>query len=353
MRVGLIARPDNSGLGNQTWELFRHLNPAKTLVIDLSCIADENDHCNKRAYLERFPGAQVHRGLTPTPDVIEEFLADLDVIFTAETFYTYDLLHRANYRGVKTILQYNYEFLAHLRDPTLPRPTLFAAPSLWRYFDTRLHAKVHLPVPVATDRFSPNPAPPPTARTFFHPVGRPAIYDRNGTQDVVAALSHVRSEITMVFGCQRPGHVEGLLAEHAVPANVTVEIRPPCDEYWHNYQGIDAVVLPRRYGGLCLPANEALGAHVPVLMPDIDPNNRWLPSSWLMPARTFTEFQAANTIQVYRVAPEVLAARIDTWATDAGAYAEAVCRADRLAQIYSWDTLRNQYHNVLGSVMEI
>jgi glycosyltransferase involved in cell wall biosynthesis len=350
-RLGLIARADNSGLGIQTWEFHRHMKPDKTLVIDLSVIADSNDHCNKHVYLERFPGAIVHRGLTPPPDVIEEFLADLDVVFTAETFYTHDLLHRANNRGIKTILQYNYEFLAHLNNPSLLSPTLFAAPSLWHYFATTLRNKIHLPVPIATDRF-PLTEKPLTASRFLHPVGRPAIHDRNGTEDLIAALPLVRSEITVTFRCQRPGYVESLLAHHDILPNVTVVVDTSAPEdYWRSYQDIDAVILPRRYGGLCLPANESLGAHVPILMPNIDPNNRLLPEEWLVPAHIAKEFDACNRIAVHHVAPSTLALAIDGFATDADLYQRAVQQAGRLAQIYSWDSLLPQYQSVIEKVV--
>lgn len=353
MKLGLVARADNSGLGIQTWELQRHLNPDHTLVIDLSVIADANDHCNKHVYLNRFPGALVHQGLTPTPDVIEPFLAGMDVIFSAETFYTFDLLHRANHRKIKSVLQYNYEFLAHLGNRTLPRPTLFAAPSLWHYFVTNLDNKIHLPVPIATDRFTPNPTPPETARTFLHPVGRPAIFDRNGTEDLIAALPWVRSTVTIVFRCQRPGYVENLLQKVTVPRHVTVEVDTSSPEnYWDNYQGVDAVILPRRYGGLCLPANESLGAGLPVLMPAIDPNNRWLPTEWLMPTLTLSSFNAVNPVTVHKILPETLALKIDTFATDATLYARSIAEARRLAHLYSWECLLPQYHSVLQRLTE-
>lgn len=351
MKLGLIARPDNSGLGIQTWEFHRHLQPDKTLVINLSGIADSNDHCNKFAYLERFPGAIVHNGMTPPPDVIDEFLDGLDVVFSAETFYTHDLLHRAHHRGIKTVLQYNYEFLQLAAQP---QPTLFASPSLWHYFMTPLKNKVHLPVPIATDRFSPNPNPPATPRVFMHPVGRPAVHDRNGTEDLLDALSQVRSEITMIFRCQRPGYVQGLLRDRTFPANIDVRVDDTAPrEYWRNYQDIDAVVLPRRYGGLCLPANEALGAGVPILMPDIDPNNRWLPSEWLIPARQMSEFQAVNPVPVYHTPAETLALYIDNLAMSPDAYANTLRQAAHLARVCSWEALLPQYQETLRRAMEM
>ncbi|MGW8178315.1 MAG: hypothetical protein ACWGQW_06055 [bacterium] len=36
MRVGLIARADKTGLGIQTYEFYKQMNPDKVMVVDLS-----------------------------------------------------------------------------------------------------------------------------------------------------------------------------------------------------------------------------------------------------------------------------------------------------------------------------
>ena len=352
MRWGLIARADESGLGIQTLEAHRHLNPDKTLVIDLAEMADDRDHCNKHVDLSRYPDALVHQGPVPSPQIIEEFLEGLDLVFTAETFYTYDLLNRANHRGIKTILQYNYEFLDYMRDPQLPRPTLLAAPSLWNYFRVQLTNKIHLPVPIATDRFTPNPDPPAMARTFLHPVGRPATHDRNGTADLIAALPHIRTPVTIRFACQRTDTLDALLADVVVPGNVEVVVAGPAKNYWDNYADVDAVILPRRYGGLCLPANESLGAHLPVLMPNIDPNNRWLPADWLYPATVSGGFEARAHIDVHRSLPHTLAQTIDRFASDPDLYGKAKDQARELADAMSWETLAPRYQRIFSKIVD-
>ena len=352
MRWGLIARADESGLGIQTWEIYRHLNPDKVLVIDLDEMADDRDHCNKHVDLSRYPGALVNEGPTPSPHIIEGFLEGLDLVFTCETFYTYDLLNRANHRGIKTILQYNYEFLDYLRDPHLPRPTLLAAPSLWNYFRVHFSSKIHLPVPIATEVFTPNPDPPATARRFLHPVGRPATHDRNGTKNLIAALRHVRTPMTIRFSCQRTDTLDALLADAVIPHHVEVIVAGPAKNYWDNYADVDAVILPRRYGGLCLPANESLGAHLPVLMPNIDPNNRWLPADWLYPATPSGGFEARAHIDVYKSPPVSLARTIDRFATDPDLYKKAKDQARELAGAMSWETLAPQYRRIFSKLVD-
>jgi len=74
--------------------------------------------------------------------------------------------------------------------------------------------------------------------------------------------------------------------------------------------------MPRRYGGACLPMNEALAAGLPVIMTDVDPNNKILPKEWLVSASKKTEFMARIMITVYESNIQELADRLTEWATD-------------------------------------
>lgn len=350
MKLGLIARADNSGLGCQLWELARHMNPHKVLVIDLSQYANDAENCNKLARLDRFPGAMVHQGLTPGPDVVESFLRDLDVVFTAETFYTQDLVHRATYSNVKTILQYNYEFLAELSNPQLPHPTLFAAPSLWNYFKVPFTNKKVLPVPIATDRFTPR-GHPEVAKTFIHIVGRPAVHDRNGTLDLLASLKYVRSQIHLSLICQDAHYLRNTVAIGDVPPNVQLSLMSgDVENYWSNYAYGDVLILPRRFGGLSLTTNEAIGAGMPVIMTDIDPNTTWLPNAWLVRSSWKGSFTVATKIDYYSAQPMALAAKIDQFATDPEFYAGAQEEARGLANTYSWENLLDSYKTLFDAL---
>src|SRR5690606_2061207 len=81
------------------------------------------------------------------------------------------------------------------------------------------------------------------------------------------------------------------------------------------YKDFDAMILPRRYGGLCLPMNEALCSGLPVIMTDISPNNRILPENWLAQARVKTQFMTRTMIDLYMTDLQDLARRIDQFAT--------------------------------------
>ena len=346
IKLGLIARADNSGLGVQTLEFHRHMRPAKTLVINVGHLYNSTTHANKATYLDRYPGAMVYNDWSPNVQVLVEFLDGLDAVFTAETWYSDQFVQLARRMGVHTVQQYNFEFLQHLNNPHLDRPDVFAAPSMWRWDDVPFPNKTFLPVPIATDRFTPR-ASDPGPRHFVHIVGRPAIYDRNGTPDLLAALHHVHSEIRLTLRCQDRDYLRRLAVSTNVPGNVELRVdSSDVRDYWELYDRGDVLIMPRRYGGLCLPANEALGAGMPVIMTNIDPNNTWLPPEWLVPAHLSAEFMAFNRVDVFAANHVALGAKIDEFC-ERDFYATAKARADELAKEYSWDQLKPEYERVL------
>lgn len=331
-RLGLIARADNRGLGQQTWAVYRNLQPAKTLVVD--CPSEKP----LQLRLERFPDAQVCHGF-PTSEDIKRFIDGVDVVYTAETGYGLHLWQQCDTAGVRSVLHANYEFWE-----TTDTPTVLVAASLWN-LDRYPAGTQYLPVPIETDRF-PLTAKPKTAKQFLHVVGRPAIRDRNGTLDLLQALQHVQTPISLTITCQEPGYVNGLIDQYriTIPDRITLTIdSTDAENYWDKYRGVDAMVLPRRFGGLCLPANEGIGAGIPVIMPDIDPNNRWLPPCWLVKASEAGRFMAKQPVQYYRTDPRELADRIDQFASDSTLYGHAIVEALEIRNELRWSALKPRY----------
>lgn len=320
------------------------MQPDKTLVIDVGHLHDETLHCNKATYRDRYANASYYADWSPPSELFARFLRGLDVVFTAETFYSDEFVALARDMGVRTVQQANFEFLPYItRD--LPKPDILAMPSRWRW-DEIPEPKTHLPVPIALDRFTPrisNPGP----RHFLHVVGRPAICDRNGTPDVLTALHHVKSDIKLTVRCQDRDYLASMMNGVIVPPNVELTLDSgDVRDYWDNYTDGDVLILPRRYGGLCLPANEALGAGMPVIMTDIDPNNTWIPGDWLVPARQTGSFHAMNRVDVFEARREDVAAKIDQFSDDEF-FDTARIKAGELAKQYSWDNLKPEYEKVL------
>lgn len=331
MNIGLLARQDNTGLGTQTFEFYRHMKPAKTWVIDISRLN------GFKQYPERYPDAWNTTQGFPGWPAIDDFLKGLDAVFIVETPYNYDLIKRANELGVKIVLQYNWEFLDYLSDPNLPKPDLFAPGTKWHFDELPFENKKILPVPIARDVL------PFVRKTkfkrFLHIAGRPAVHDRNGTNTVIEAASLVKSDAEIVIRVQQDLESYGKL-----PDNIKV-VQQDIVNYHEAYDGGDVLLMPRRYGGLCLPVQEALSCGMPVIMGDNTPYD-FSPSEelWKLPAEKIGELMTRTMIDIYQVGAQALADKIDEFASfdSSRAQFESIL-ADQMAQRQSWKALKPVY----------
>lgn len=306
MRLGLIARSDRTGLGNQTRNLARLLNPDKVLLIDSSFFNGNEQHPEvykdyKTTTIQGFPNE----------GQVMEFLKDLDVVISCEIFYNNRFVDIARQMNVKTINQYNWEFADYLRVPTLTLPTKMVAPSHWKVQEAKnlwgADKVSYLPTPVFTDDFSKvriTNLSRKGKKRFLHIAGRQAMNDRNGTTDLITALNYSRADFELVIKMQT-----GIDYQISDP-RVTIDTSSPEDETLL-YENFDAMILPRRYAGQCLPMTEALCAGLPVVMTDVEPNNAILPPFWLVPATLAGRFMARTWIDMYTVNHAELGAKLD------------------------------------------
>lgn len=252
MKIGLIAQDCNTGIGHQTWEFARAMNPHKVLVTDLNDIHRASGKKVKN-YPERFEAYDT-RTVRPfgINEGIEWLLDGIDVLFVVETPINWDIFRLAKEKGIKTVLQYNHEFLEYFVHPEYPRPDLFLAPSRWNMEEVKQFGKVeHLPVPIATDRFEGKPKK--TAHRFLHIAGHKTFEDRNGTEVVLTAIE-MGSDITV-------------RSQHEGDRYEANEV----ENYWELYEGYDVLVFPRAYGGLSLQLQEACAAGLVPLIGECDP----------------------------------------------------------------------------------
>lgn len=356
LRIGLIARADNTGLGNQTYEFYRHMKPTKTMVVDISKFN------GNQQYPERYNKADCMfiEGFPQDRDV-DKFLEGLDVVFIAEAAYNPYLYIRAKQLGVKTANQYNYEFFEWYH-PGTPTPDLFIAPSKWHFEEVDQwchqngikHTYLHCPVnrellPFREIR---------QAKTFLHTAGRAAALDRNGTETVIAASAFVQSDVNIIVHFQ--GH-QGLAhqstssiedyylfaEEHGDQSKLTISVQE-YPNYTDIYSEGDVLLLPRRYGGNCLPVNEALSVGMPAIMTRISPNTELLPESWLVNAFKKGEFTPRTTVGIYESPAQKLAKKIDWFANlDEEQMLRQNAYASNIAQTISWEALKWEYQKVL------
>lgn len=263
LKIGLVVRCDNRGLANQTLEVYRHVPYTKVLVIR----DPGSERQGFKPHPERYPDGQVvffdryNRGHPTLPQrEVRAFLEGLDVVYSAETYYDWRFCDWAKDMGVATVLHANPEFYFHWRDPSAQHPTSWWSATSWRQGnmppDTRV---IQMPVPL--DRW-PEPDFDHNPRQVLHIGGLEAVRDRNGTKLAVQAAEALKN-IEVLINVQDKRNVK-----YVHQRNV--------DNYWEMYENdVPVMLIPRRYGGLCLPAIEAIGAGKLVMMSDVEPNRQW------------------------------------------------------------------------------
>jgi glycosyltransferase involved in cell wall biosynthesis len=308
VRLGIIARSDNTGLGNQTRELVNMLKPSKVMLIDSSPF--NNNEQNPEWFSEY--NCVKTNGFATDKEVLS-FLGGLDVVLSCEIFYNPSFVSIAKNLGIKTILQYNYEFLEYLNTPGLKLPDVLVAPSQWNIDKVidRFSAKtkvIHLPPPTDSKIFS-NAKEINMSKShkrILHIAGKKAAKDRNGTNSVIEMLKYSKEDYELVIRSQTK------IETHTRDHRLTIENGNPKNRE-DMYVGFDAMVLPRRYAGLCLPMNEALLSGLPVFMTDISPNNLILDKDWLVPSSSIGTFKTKAMIELFEVNPKKLGQKIDSY----------------------------------------
>jgi glycosyltransferase involved in cell wall biosynthesis len=309
MRLGIIARSDNTGLGNQTMELVKMLNPDKILLINSQFFNNNKQHPE---WYKDYNVIETRKGMPRTNEVLS-FLENIDVVISCETFYHLELVDLAKQKGIKTILQYNYELFGHLAHPEWTLPDVLLAPSIWnldiivKKFGSKTQV-MHLPPP--TDHTLFNQAKKINLskdhKRILHIAGKKAAKDRNGTESILKMIKYSKEDYELVIKSQTP------LNLICKDSRVKIEIDNP-DNRQDMYSGFDAMVLPRRYAGLCLPMNEALMSALPVFMTNISPNNAILPPKWLAESKQIDTFRTKSLVNVYDAKSESLAKIIDKY----------------------------------------
>lgn len=341
-KLGLIARGDRTGLSVLTQDLYKFLKPHRTLVVDLS------RHSGRKPELSNFGEVEVWNdnvypdvSLVEDP-VLESFLDDVDVVFTCETPYNYWLFERAREKNVKTILQLMYEFLDYSLYDGLPEPDMFLAPSLWNIEDLEDQLPGRdvrfLPVPVDREAF---PFKHRTElNTLLHTAGTVAGDDRNGTLLACEAMNFVDPDVSLNVKSQVPipklpkgRNINHFIGSHKSPSAL--------------YNDEDVFLMPRRFGGLCLPINEAVSTGMPILVPRCDPQTRWVPEELMYDAIPSSTLQTRNQLTLYRSDPLDIAAKINWLKDSPDKVSEYSNWADDYAESISWDKMLPKYRELV------
>lgn len=344
-KLGTIVYSTHTGLGYQTRDFYNHMKPDKTLLVDLSQFNGMEQH------YDWYPEANVYRGI-PDTEACKWLLRDMDAVFVAETPLNYELYRSAG--KVRTYQQLNFEFFDYQQRLNLPKPYKLVPGTPWNV--DRLEAMDVAPVEVLrvpVDREKLEFREINECKTFIHIIGRPAIHDRNGTLAFLEAASRLPQFNYKVF-VQPPTDkraveyyepVEKKLNE--VRKKSKMEVITNAETPAEMYSSGDVLVLPRRYGGLCLPMQEALSCGLPVIMTALSPNE-FLPDEWLCDAEYKTTFEPKTTVDVYEPSVEDLI-RVMAKFSNPDFMKESNKTADELAEKIAWHNMVEEYNAVLAS----
>lgn len=308
----IIARADLTGLGVQSRNWVRLLKPQKLVVIDSTSFNNNEQHLE---WYKGYGGYTIN-GFIKNHE-INAILQGVDVLLTFEIPYSYELVRVARSKGIKVIIQNNWEFTDYLKQPHLPLPDLLVNHSYWHLDEQKQmwpEITEYCATPVFIEDYNSiylQNIEKKGKKRFLHVAGRKTYEDRNGTQDLLAAMKLVpksidfelviKSQTTDVGGIDDP--------------RITVDTNSPVDEK-ELYCNFDAMIMPRKYGGACLPMTEALSAGLPVIMPDVSPNNQVLPKEWLVTARHAGSFNTRTEIDIFQADHNSLADIITEWALE-------------------------------------
>jgi glycosyltransferase involved in cell wall biosynthesis len=342
MRVGLFgARADDRGLGRVTHDFYTHMRPARTLVIDMGRWAQQFPQ-----HLDRYPDATVvpFNGGRLDETVMARFFTGLDVAVFCETAYDHRAYDIARAVGCRTVLMTMPEFHRHATEH-LPHPDVVWAPTSWRLDTLPADTRV---VPVPVELVTPARRPSGSLRVL-HVAGHRTSGDRNGTIAFLRALRFVRCavRVRVTSQDQRLPNVNG------IPNHVTLAKQVGGEaDYRRLYDRADILVMPRRYGGLCLPVQEALAAGLGVAMTDCEPNPTTWPISPIHGAAGATIRTPGGPVPLYDPDPASIAETIDHLAAHPGDVDQLKARAQQWAAENTWEALTPLYRTELERVAD-
>ncbi|MCL5667337.1 MAG: glycosyltransferase [Patescibacteria group bacterium] len=298
--LGLIARADNSGLGNMSWELARHIKFDQIQIVS---------NGRYKRYPDRFYNL-VGRLTT-------------DITIAIETPYQSEFWHG------KRVLIPMYE----CTNPGIIRQAdkIITVSLLDKQF---YPDSVFLPWPIALDRIPYRRRS--RLKTLIHNAGHGGLNGRNGTAELVKAMDLVKSDVKLIINSQIP--IEN--------SNPRIEvIVGDYENYWQIWGQGDAFIFPEKFNGLSLPIQEAMAAGYPIISTNRFPFNAYLPKKLLIPVARYRRQFIGTAFDAAEVLPADIANTIDRLAgKNLSKYSDEM---HWLSQMYSWEKLKTQWEREL------
>lgn len=309
---GAVVLATEQGLGRQAKQFYEHG------VFDIALLRMHSVYTN---HTEWYPN-QVNS--------FEELLDKCDTIFFLETPFDWSYIVKARDRGVKTVMFAMYECTPN---PMHYWPDVICGGSIMEKeeYDQPVTV-INVPVPdeiVWKER--------KRAKIFVHNAGHGGLGGRNGTKELIEAIPMVQSEAKFIIRSQFPVKIPY--------DDPRIEVRVGDFPYESLFSEGDVFIYPDKFGGSCLPLQEAHASGMMVMASNRHPSNTWLPTEPLIPIQGYkTERIVSHPFQSAIVSPSDIAKTIDEWFDKD--ITEYSIRGKKWGEENSWKALGPIYENL-------
>lgn len=302
---GAVVFATNQGLGIQAKDFYKHKVFKEVLVWP---------HSTYENHYEWYPD-RVHS--------FDELLKKCDTIYFFETPFDWTFIIKARNAGVKTVLFVMYECT---RNPLPYFPDVLIGGSV---LETEFFGAKHINVPVSDEIVWRKRE---KARVFVHNAGHGGLGGRNGTLELIEAMQYVKSPIKLIIRSQKP--VKQISDER-------IEYRIGDFPYNTLFSEGDVFIYPDKFGGSCLPLQEAFASGMMVMSSNRHPSNLWLPNEPLIPIQGYKKERISSEFDSAILSPKDIANTIDEW------YGKDISSFSIQGKVWgktnSWSNLKKQY----------
>jgi len=302
-RVGMLCYGTEQGLSYLAKSFY------DAGVIDEVLLINYTAKGTRPMHPEWYPNAISIGSVRPmTGEGLDQVLDSLDIMLFFETPFDWDFPARCSSYGVKTVCMPMHEWYPQGKADV---------------FDLML-----CPSKLDQDYFPGSPLfqPPVDPKTwqlrteacrFVHNAGNIGHRFHKGTLEVLKAVKHIKSDLTLTIRVQDTEYFKQLIRqtpEVEKDPRVTIERGSiPYEDLYHTH---DVAVVPEKFNGLSLPLQEARAAGLLVMTTDRYPANTWLPKDPLIPVASVHKARVSGGCLEFEesvVDPKMVALMMDTW----------------------------------------
>ncbi len=311
MRKGIVCYATEQGLGRQAKSYFDNGLAQEFFIIS---------HPEYETHYEWYPNACKS---------FDELLEKVGEIWFLETPFDWKYIIRAREKGVRTVLFLMYECS---RKPLPYIPDVLVGGSIMERIHFGEEVKVvNVPAPKEIEWKLRQ-----KALVFVHNAGHGGLGGRNGTKELLEAMRWVKSPIKLIIRTQ---------FDRFRSDDPRIEIRTGDFEYKTLFDEGDVFIYPDKFGGSCLPLQEAHSAGMMVMASDRIPSNTWLPVEPLIPIEGYEKkIIGGSEFDCAILNSEIIASHIDKfYNTDITKFSEA---GKVWAKENSWESLKPIYESL-------